>query len=126
MLNLSSIGIPETGNTNIHESRIIYQPRSSNFMRPPPYTPQSNKLNRHYQYPPPPAIFDDPTSRWIQQVNNSSSKNRLVYLPYNQPDGGGGNRSQQQIYPYSSYISASSGKSQENDIRERSIKIDEN
>ena len=103
MLNLSSIGIPETGNTNQLGSRMVYQPTSSNFMRPPPpYTPQSNQINRHSQYPPPPAIFDDSNSRWIQPVNNSSNTNGLVYPSYNQPftnGGGGGNRSQQQAYP---------------------------
>ena len=131
LLNLSSIGTSDALNTNqvsdgMHETRASMQATSSNFIKYSAYSPQSNKINRHHQYhqpPPPPSSaplssrvpqgsLDNPISRWIQQINNSSSINGLIYPSQQQPftNGGGGNRPQQQIYPYGSYISINSGK----------------
>ncbi|UJR08936.1 hypothetical protein I4U23_013188 [Adineta vaga] len=120
MLNLSSAGIPDTRNSKMFESRVLYQPAASNFIRSPNYLPKSSKpSNRHYQYPPPPplpppppTLFDD---RRIPQVQDSSYMNGLVYPSYYSPymNGGGerGNRYQQQIPPYNLYASPSSGLS---------------
>jgi hypothetical protein len=58
---------------------------------------QSNKSNGSH-----PIIQKDSISKWIQQVNNTSSINGLVYS--------GDNRSQQQTYPHGPYISKSTGK----------------
>jgi len=122
MLNLSSIGTSEPPNITqpaigMFGSRVSLQSTSANFMKHPAYQVPSNKMNGHQQYhpppsasnlssrpshPPPPTILEDPIIRWIQQVNNSSSINGLT-------PNGGGNRSQQQTYPYGSYISTGSG-----------------
>jgi hypothetical protein len=101
LLDLSSIRIAETRHSNINGSRTSYQP--------------TNKLNGHHQYHPPPTrnIPGNPISRWIQQVNNSSSISGIVHPSYHRPlTNGGGNRSQQQSYPSGSYMSPISGKFQ--------------
>jgi hypothetical protein len=121
MLNLSSVGIPETVNTNqgpagMFGPRPSIQPTSSQYTKRPLYPTQSNQINGHQQYHharPPPAIPADQISRWIHQVNSSSSIHGLIHPSYNQHltnGGGGGNRPQQQNYPYGSYISTNSGK----------------
>ncbi|CAF2092420.1 unnamed protein product [Rotaria magnacalcarata] len=132
MLNLSSIGASETTNLNqqpmdMFGSRVSLHSSSSNFMKHPAYAQQQqqqpNKTNGHPQYNnnnqnnhnhhhhppppnssafrPPPAIVEDPILRWIQQVNNSGNVNSLT-------SNGGGNRSQQQNYPYAPYVSTGS------------------
>jgi hypothetical protein len=122
MLNLSSIGASEPMNITqpaigMFGSRVSLQTSGSNFMKHPAYAQQANKINGHQQqhhYPPSassrphPTILEDPILRWIHQVNNSSSINGLTHTPQN--NGGGGNRSQQQVYPYGSYIATGSGK----------------
>ena len=122
MFNLSSIGTSDTTNTiqagiNMLGSRVSLHPASSNFMKHPAYTPQSNKINGHHpyhQHPSPPApssassrpplmMTEDPIMRWIQQVNNSSSVLGLTST-------GGANRPQQQTFPYGAYTSTGSSK----------------
>ena len=109
LMDLSSIGIPQTTQTNVIGSRTSYQPiPSANYIKPP------SKLNGHHQYQPPPppvrVIPEDSIKRWIQQVNNSSSISGLVHPSYYRPlTNGDGNRSQQQAYPSGSYLSPTSG-----------------
>ncbi|CAF1105456.1 unnamed protein product [Rotaria sordida] len=103
---LSSKNIPEKVNRTILTSD---QSTSSDFIKT-----QSNKLNGHHHHPYQlPSSFGNSVSKWIQQVHNNSSINGLVHSSYNRPFiNGGENRSQQQVYPYGSYMSTHSGISQ--------------
>ncbi|CAF2982850.1 unnamed protein product [Rotaria sp. Silwood2] len=107
--NLSAKGTSEKINATMITSRTSDQSTSTDFMKPP----QSNKLNGHRPYQLP-VSSEDPISKWIQQVHNSSSSiNGLIHPSHNQPFINGGEyRSQQQPYPYGSYMPTHSGISQ--------------
>ena len=99
---------------------MLYQPPSANFYRSPQHVPKSSKSsNRQYQYPtslpPPPAHFDDSSNRRTQLAKNNSHINGFAHPSHYSPHmngygGGGGNRSQQQVYPYNPYPLPNSGE----------------
>ncbi len=97
------------GLTNSDNRPFLRQPKSIpqyhqsmlNLSSPEPV--RTNRLVPQTSYPsneyhsPRPLIHKESISRWIQQVNNTSSINGLVH-------------SQQQTYPYGSYISTTAGE----------------
>ena len=100
----------EKPSANMFTSQISDPTIPTNFIKQPPYTPQLTKLNVYHRYPPP-VNFEDPISKRIQQVNNSSSMNGIVYSSCNPPylAYGGENRSQQPVDSYGFYMPINSG-----------------
>ncbi|CAM2720232.1 unnamed protein product [Rotaria socialis] len=111
--NLTQKGTAEDVNSNMYASYISDQPKTSNFVKPPPYTPQSHKSNEHHPYQLP-TSSQDSISKWIQQVNSSSSISGLVHSSRNQPypNGGDYRAHQQQSYPYGSHLPVNATTSQ--------------
>ncbi|CAF2102119.1 unnamed protein product [Rotaria magnacalcarata] len=123
--NLTPKGTGEDVNSNMYASYISDQPKTSNFVKPPPYTPQSHKSNGHHPYQLP-TSSQDSISRWIQQVNSSSSISGLVHSSRNQLYSNGGDyrsqqqqQQQQQFYPYGSHLPVNATTSQPVNISDR-------